>query len=289
VRLWDAATGRALGPALTDHAAEVTHVAFTGPDRDLLVTGDGNGVVLRWQFHAGVPRSEPLAQLDRRIAGISPAEVDGRAVVGIGTAEGVLRIWDAVTNEPVAELRTGAGLRVSRTDLGVLDGRLVALTIGGDSPTLTLWDVTTGKPLYEPTTVPEECEVGTLAMLDGRLVVVQGIDAFAGGTEYHPEEAADVQVIDVATRTVLSRHRSKRGWSYRAAVQGAVVLVTAEDWVVGVNAYGAGGPGEFRYDGHREFVSCVATADVAGRTIVASGDRGNALHFWDLDTRERLR
>ncbi|WP_433731397.1 WD40 repeat domain-containing protein [Actinoplanes sp. CA-051413] len=289
VRLWDAATGQALGPALTDHAAEVTHVAFTGPDRDILVTGDGSGVVLRWQVHAGVPRGEPLARLDKRIAGISPAEVGGRAVVAIGTADGVLRIWDAVTSELVAELRTGADLRVSRTDLGVLDGRLVALTIGGDSPTLTLWDVAAGKPLYEPMAVPEECEVGTLATLDGRLVVVQGIDAFGGGTGYHPEEATDVQVIDVATRTVLSRHRSKRGWSHRAAVQGAVVLITAEDWIVGVNAHGTGGPGEFRYDGHHEFVSCVATADVAGRTIVASGDRGNALHFWDLNTRERLR
>jgi hypothetical protein len=143
--------------------------------------------------------------------------------------------------------------------------------------------------------VPEECEVGTLAMLDGRLAVIQGIDAFAGGEEYHPEDAADVQVIDVATRTVLRRHRPKRGWSYRATVsrsaRGSVALVTAEDWVVGVDPYETGGPQveEFRYAGQREFVSCVATADVAGRTIVASGDRGNALHFWDLDTRERLR
>ncbi|MGW4947401.1 WD40 repeat domain-containing protein [Actinoplanes sp. NPDC004185] len=296
VRLWDAATGQALGPVLTGHAAEVTHAAFTGPDRDVLVTGDGNGVLLRWQVHAGVPRSKPLARLDRPLAGISSAEVGGRAVVGTGTADGVLRIWDAVTGEPVAELHPGADLRVSRTDLGVLDGRLVALTIGYDStgdcdsPTLTLWDVAAGEPLYEPMTVPEECEVGTLAMLDGRLVVVQGIDAAAGGPQYHPEEAADIQVIDVATRTVLSRHRPERGWSYRATTApGAVVLVTAEDSVVGVNAYGTGGPGKFRYDGHREFVSCVATADVAGRTIVASGDRGNALHFWDADTCERLR
>jgi len=37
--------------------------------------------------------------------------------------------------------------------------------------------------------------VGTLATVNGRLVVVQGIDAFEGGSAYHPEEAADVQVI----------------------------------------------------------------------------------------------
>jgi WD40 repeat protein len=221
-------------------------------------------------------------------------EVDGRAVVGIGTADGVLSIWDAVTGERITELHTGADLRVSHTDLGVLNGRLVALTIGydssRDSPTLTLWDVSAGEPLSGPVAVPEECEVGTLAMMDGRLVVIQGIDAFAGGEEYHAEAAADIQVIDVATRTVLGVHRPGRGWSHRATVarsaKGSVVLVTAEDWVVGVDP--SDQTGEFRYTGHRGFVSCVATAEVAGRTIVASGDRGNALHFWDLDTRERL-
>ncbi|GIM65171.1 WD40 repeat domain-containing protein [Actinoplanes auranticolor] len=292
VLLWDAATGRALGPAPTGHAAEVTHVAFAGPDRDILLTGDGSGVVLRWQSGAHVP----LARLEQWITGITPAEVDGRAVVGIGTADGALRIWDAVTGERCAELRTGADLRVSHTDLGVLGGRLVALTIGYDSsqdcdsPMLTLWDVSAGSPVSEPVAVPEECEVGTLAMLDGRLAVIHGIDAFGGGQEYHAEEAADIQVIDVATRTVLGVHRPGRGWSYRATVarsaKGSVVLVTAEDWVVGVDP--SGKTEEFRYTGHRGFVNCVATAEVGGRTIVASGDRSNALHFWDLDTRERL-
>jgi hypothetical protein len=73
-------------------------------------------------------------------------------------------------------------------------------------------------------------------------------------------------------------------------LRGTVVLVTAEDRVVAVNPYETGGPDveEFAYAGPGEFVSCVAAAE-AWRTIMASGDRGNALHFWDLHTRERFR
>jgi hypothetical protein len=153
-----------------------------------------------------------------------------------------------------------------------------------------------GEPLYEPMTVPEESDsVGTLATVDGRLVVVQGIDALEGGTPYHPEAAADVQVIDVATRTVLRRYTPERGWSQRATVARAadrtVVLVAADDRVAVIDPYQAGGPDikDFEYAGHRNFVNCSAALDVGGRTVVASGDSGNGLHFWDLDTGERFR
>ena len=285
VLLWDAATGRPLGPAPTDHAAPVTHVAFGGPGRDILITGDEAGVVAR----AGVP----LARLGQRIAGIGTAEVDGRAVVGVGTADGVVRTWDAVTGEAHAELRTGAETAVGRADLGVLDGRLVALTMAydgeDDGSLLTLWDVATGEPLAEPVTVPEEsADLGRLAPVAGRLVVVHGIDA---GDGYSPFEAADVQVIDVATRSVLRYGRHKRGWSQDAAVaraaDGDVVLVAAEHGVTVMRL--TGGTGDAEYGGHDSIVTCVAATEVAGRTVVASGDSGNALHVWDLDTLERVR
>ncbi len=292
VRLWDAATGRWLGPALTDHAAAVTHVAFTGPGRDILVTGDESGVVLRWRSHAGVLRGEPLTSVGGRIAGIATAEVDGRTVVGVGGPGGVLRTWDAVTGEPHTELRAGAA--VGHADLGVLDGRLVAVTISygstDEGAVLTLWDVITGKPRDEPVTVPEEsANLGTLATVDDRLVVIRGIDAGDGG-DYHPEEAADVEVVDVATRTVLRRYRQKGGWTHHAIISrsagGTVLLVVAEDEVV-VDPFEADGE-KSEYTGHRAAVKCLAAAEVDGRTVVASGDQGNSLHFWDLDTREPL-
>ncbi|MEV4702112.1 WD40 repeat domain-containing protein [Actinoplanes sp. NPDC049316] len=289
VRVWDAATGRPLGTALTGHAAAVTHVVFAGPDRDVLITGDESGVVLRRQVRAGVLHSEPLAGPGKRVVGMGTAEVDGRGLVGIGTTDGTFHVWEALSGEPHAGLRTGAETPVRRADLGVLDGRLVALTMAedhaDDGSVLTLWDVAAGVPLTKPVTVPEEsADLGTLATVSGRLVVVHGIDAGGG---YHPEEAADVQVIDVATGTVLRHARHGQGWSRTAAVapgaRGPVVLVAAEHGIAVIGLTGS----DAEYDGHRANVTCVAATEVAGRTVVASGDSGNALRFWDPDTLDR--
>jgi hypothetical protein len=61
-------------------------------------------------------------------------------------------------------------------------------------------------------------------------------------------------------------------------VEGRAVLVSLWDVTAGVELP----------TGHRASVKCLAAAEVGGRTVVASGDQGNSLHFWDLDTRERL-
>jgi hypothetical protein len=184
---------------------------------------------------------------------------------------------------------------VDRADLGVLAGQLVALTITGSEsePALTLWDVATGRPLDATVTMPEECTVGTLVTLDRQLLVIRGIDVSEDEGAYHPEEAADLVVVDVARRRELRRFRHRRGWSMHATVArsaaGAVVLVGADDWVVAMNPYRTGGAvEEFQYSAHSTTVTCIATMELDGRTVVASGDRGNAVHFWDLATREPL-
>ncbi|MFG1606834.1 WD40 repeat domain-containing protein [Actinoplanes sp. NPDC049265] len=291
VRLWDAATGVPLGPAFTDHAAPVTHVTFGGPGRDILITGDQNGVVVRRQHRDGAPHSEPLARLEKRITGIGPADVDGRGMVGIGTDDG-LHVWDAVTGRHHAEFRPGTDVVVSHTHPGVLDGRLIALTIayhdGDDDPMLALWDVATGRLLSEPVTVSEDSgTLGTLAPLNGQLVAVQGEPQ----DDDHPETHADVQVVDVATRTVLRRHRQRRGGNQHATTARSagrdVVLLAADDAVVVIDPHETAG--EFEYRGHRATVTGLAATEVGGRTVVASGDRGNGLHMWYLDGGERIR
>lgn len=291
VRLWDAATGEPLGQAFTDHAAPVTHVTFSGPARDILITGDQNGVVMRRQHRDGAPHSEPLARLEKRIAGIGTADVDGRTVVGIGTDDG-LRVWDTVTGRHHAELRTGPDVVVIHTHPGVLDGKLIALTIayydGDDDPMLALWDVTTGRPLSEPMVVSQDSgTLGTLASLNGQLVAIQGEPQ----DDNYPEADADVQVVDVATRTVLTRSRRRRGGSQYATVAPStthdVVLIAADDTVVVIDPHET--TGEFEYRGHRATVTCLAATEVDGRTVVASSDLGNALHLWYLNSGERIR
>lgn len=289
VRLWDAATGQPVGAPLTGHDERVTGVAFTGPRRDILVTADASGLVLRWSPHADGPRAEPLARLAGKIVSVAAADVDGRSVVGAATEDGVFELWDAGTWEPYATLRTD-GVRTA--DLGVTDGRLVGLTVGpNDWPTgvVTVWDVVSGKPLYTPVKVPEESDgFGAFGVLDGRLVVVQGIDGEEDEDEgYHPEDAANVFVYDAATRTVLARLENEFHFNQDAVVAGSVVLVATDKGVIVMDPRTSGSAAA-PYTEHAADVTCLAAVEVAGRIVVASGDLGNAVHIWDLRTRQRL-
>ncbi|MGC4795632.1 WD40 repeat domain-containing protein [Micromonospora saelicesensis] len=334
LRLWEAATGQPLGHALTGHAGRVRYAAFAGPHRDILITGDDSGVVLRWRSDAGVPRSESFARLESRIVGLGVANVDGRALVGVGTGDGVVRIIDAVTGEHHAEVRVDAGWELNRADIGVLDGRLVALTIARDPAmyrpslaTLTMWDVASGRPLYEPGGVPEETEgLGTFATLDGQLVAIRGIDPYHGfgdgvdvddeqeldrtehgfdeedededdnpyQSEYFLEETDDFWIVDVATRKVLKEYRRPpAGASVATFARSGRRFVALVPLLTVINVIDAGvgaeseGLDEFQYTGHSANVCCVATAELDGRTIVASGDSTGNMRFWDLDTPER--
>lgn len=289
VRLWDAATGLPVGAPLTGHGERVTGVAFAGPRRDVLVTADASGLVLRWSPQSDGPRAEPLAQLAGEVVSVAAAGVDGRWVVGAATEDGVFELWDAVTGEPYATLHTGG---VRRADLGATGGRLVGLTVGpNDWPTgvVTVWDVHSGKPLYEPVKVPEESDsFGTFGMQDGRLLVVQGIDGEEDEDEgYHPEDASNIFVYDAATGTVVARMENEFHFNHDAVVAGSVVLVATDKGVLVLDPR-TGGKAAAPYTEHAADVTCLAAVEVDGRVVVASGDLGNAVHIWDLETRERL-
>ncbi|MBM0276783.1 WD40 repeat domain-containing protein [Micromonospora tarensis] len=244
-------------------------------------------MVLRWRSDAGIPRSEPFARLESRIVGLGVANVDGRALVGVGTEDGAVRIFDAVTGEHHAEVRVDAGWELNRADIGVLDGRLVALTIARDPAvyrpslaTLTMWDVASGRPLYEPSGVPEETEgLATFATLDGQLVAVRGIDPyhdFGDGvnvddeqkldrgehefaeededdedddeddgnpyqSEYFLDETDDFWVVDVATRKVLKEyHKPPAGPSVATVARSGRRFVALVPSLTFVNVIDAG-------------------------------------------------
>jgi len=324
VLLWDAATGQPLGPALTELAAAVSHVVFAGPERDVLLTGDTGGVVLRWDIRDGAPHGEPFQQVGSGLMGLGSTVVDGRAVVGVGTGDG-LRIFDLATGALHAELRVGEGKQVHVTDIGVLDGRLVALTIAHtiaeSSPylaELTLWEVAAGTALREPWLVPEEVEdFGSLALLDGQLVAIRGHDcsdyfeeADEDGdedeeeddgwddspyqSEYFLEQVHDVElgiVADGGRRYVMEHLPDQpRAGTVAPSPHGDVLLFAIHDRVAVVNMRGTPKPGDiedFFYTGHDAFVSDVAATEVDGRTVIASGDSKGNVRFWGLDTPDR--
>jgi hypothetical protein len=181
--------------------------------------------------------------------------------------------------------------------LGVLDGRLVALVVSPhheyDQGRVTVWDVRSGEPLHPPVVVTEESAgLGAFGMLDGRLVIVQGVDVEdedEGDFQWH--ESAYQSVYDAATREILGQITPDSRFNNALVVVGAVVLIGSSDGPeqgVYVADLRTGEEIGRLYRGHGTAgVYQVATLEVDGRVLVASSDAGKAVHIWDLEDRTR--
>jgi WD40 repeat protein/serine/threonine protein kinase len=139
IRLWDSATGESL--AVWDAGAPVATLAFS-PDGSRIYSGDRpNGTLLVWDVESG----EILQRMDEiHLGGIDVIEAspNGRRFVS-GGGDGMARLWDAETFEPVAELAAAEGwvraLTFNR------DGS--SLFTAGDNSLIMIWDGLTGEKL----------------------------------------------------------------------------------------------------------------------------------------------
>jgi hypothetical protein len=117
----------------------------------------------------------------QRIKAIVPVStMRTRVVASERRGRGTRPLFDVATGA----LHAGTGVELRDADIGVLDGRLIALTVVHDRavptslipPIATVWDVASGEPWRVPEERAEACKLVTA---DGRLVAVVADDAAA--------------------------------------------------------------------------------------------------------------
>jgi WD40 repeat protein len=152
LRLWDAATGKQLGPPLPNRDA-VFAVAFS-PDGRWILSGGDDPAARLWDAATGWPAGEPFPHPGRiRAVAFSP---DGQTILTAGL-DGSARLWAVASRRPLGQpLLHGNWVRAAAFSP---DGQTV-LTASMDQ-TARLWDAGTGAPRAVP---PLAHEGGVLAV-----------------------------------------------------------------------------------------------------------------------------
>jgi WD40 repeat protein len=276
VRVWDLATGTAVGGPFTGHRAAVNAVVAVERAGCLVViSASADGTVRVWDLADGGAVGDPLTGHDGQVLAVAVAELDRRPVVISGGDDGTVRVWDLADGAAVGDPLTGHDGQVLAVAVAELDRRPVVIS-GGDDGTVRVWDLATGNPVGDPFTGHSGWVRSVAAAeLDGRPVVVSG------------SNDRTVRVWDLATGDPVGvPFTGHDDWVRSVAAashDGSPVVISAsDDLTVRVWDLSTGTPASAPFTGHDLEVLAVAATEMDGHLVVVSGSVDRTVRVWDL-------
>jgi WD40 repeat protein len=222
-QLWDAASGKRIGPSLQAGGHE-PYVAFSPDGKTVWTVSEGDAARL-WDAASGLPHSLPLRRrLHTHILAVA-MQPNGRIIL-IGTendSDNIARLWDAASGETIG-LPLKHPSRVSRV-VKSPDGRVILTTCAYDR-TPRLWDAATGKPLGPA--MHHESEVRAVAFSPDGMAVLTGArdgaarlwDAATGkplGPPMRQESGVRAVAFSPDGKTLLTGYQEKESRLWDAA------------------------------------------------------------------------
>jgi WD40 repeat protein/tRNA A-37 threonylcarbamoyl transferase component Bud32 len=300
-RIWDAATGRQIGPTL-DHRGWVRSASFS-PDGKRAVTASQDKTARIWDAATGQQVGPALEhQGEIFTASFSP---DGKTVV-TASQDKTARIWDAATGQPVGPALNHRG--EVRTALFSPDGKYVVTSTTNSAQ---IWDVMTGRQVGPALDNRDQLVTASFSP-DGRFVITAGYyksaqiwDAATGrqvgptldhrdrivSASFSPDGRFVVtagwdnsaRIWDAATGRQVGPSLDHRGWVLSASFSpdGKRVVTTSWDKTARIWDVATGrqvGPA-------LDHQGAVFTASFSpdGKTVVTAGN-DNTARIWDAAT-----
>ncbi len=152
VRIWDAVTGKPTGQPMAGHDGSVLALAMgQAGDRDIIVSGSDDCTVRVWDAVTGKPVGVPLID-DKATAkpeaeaveAVAVGRAGDRDIIISGSADGTVRIWDAVTGD-LADTLAAHLVTVNALAIGRAGDRDVIVS-GSDDSTVRIWDAAFADP-----------------------------------------------------------------------------------------------------------------------------------------------
>jgi WD40 repeat protein len=141
IRLWDVATGKAIGGWLRGHEDGVYSVAFSTDGKTLASGGMDNAIRL-WDVATGKAIGDPLRGHEHWVMSVAFSP-DGKTLAS-GSWDKTIRFWDVVTGKAIGDPLRGHEDGVYSVAFSP-DGKTLAS--GSSDNAIRLWDVATGKAI----------------------------------------------------------------------------------------------------------------------------------------------
>ena len=196
---------------------------------------------------------------------------DGQRLIS-GSRDGTVRLWDAVTGEPMGEpLQATPGI-IHSLDFSPHGNRIVTADLRG----IQVWDAATGKPLGKPLKTLRGITQSVAFSPDGNKIVT----ADSRGT---------IRLWDITTRVALWELPQAHGrfvHSVDFSLDGHRIVSGGSDSAVRLWKATSGEALKEPFLGHRSSVRSVAFAP-DGHSL-ASGSKDGTVRLWDAGTGEPL-
>jgi WD40 repeat protein len=283
VRLWDPATGTAVGSPLTGHTAEVYAVTAVplADEQTLLATGSRDGSVRLWDPVSGAPAGDPMTGHAHGVSAVAALRLpDGRNLLASGGEDGSVLLWDPQTCTAVGDPWTGQFSRVSALVPVLLPRGRVRLAVGRANGSVRLWDPATGRSARRSMT-GHPGGVSALTVMTpsaGRTVLVAAASR-GRVTLWNP-------ITCTVARPLMGGHAWVTALAAVPQPDGRILLAAGNaDGSVDLLDSSTGAVVGSRLTGHAGGVEAVAAVPLSdGRTLLATGGWDTSLRLWDPAT-----